>query len=124
MRDREIARVRPIAFPALERERLHFAEPKRRLDCIEADWQVSAAALGPCRFVPNEISLSTDRARRPGHDHAFGGVEMFLDVFAPVRAAADVLVPPDSEAFSFECFNERCYARAVFGLVRQEHIRR
>src|SRR5215208_560806 len=96
---RLIARVGAVAFPAFERDRLHLAKAERRVDRIETNRQVSAPPLRAGRFIADEIAFAADRAFAPGNDYALRGVEMFLNVLAPMRAASDMGVPPDAEAF-------------------------
>ena len=53
----------------------------------------------------------------PGDEHALGRVEMLFDVLVPISSAADLCVPPDCEALSFERLNERFQPRAILSLV-------
>src|SRR5215213_5566674 len=119
-----IARVRAVAFPALERDRLHLAKAERWLDRIEANRQVSAPSLRARRFIADEIAFAADRAFAPRDDYALRGVEMFLNVLAPMRAAPDVGVPPDAEAFRLQRLNERNKPCAILSFVRDKNIRR
>ena len=105
--DRAELRVVRVAFPAPQRERLHLAKAEWRIDEVEADRQIRSATLGSSCFVADEITAATDGPLGPGDDDAPGRVEMFLQVLAPVRSAADMGVPPDRESLSFQCGNER-----------------
>ena len=60
----------------------------------------------------------------PHDDHAFRSVEMFLNIFAPMGAAADMSVPPDGETFRFERGDQWAKSGAVLGLVRNKYVRR
>jgi hypothetical protein len=116
-------RVGPIALPVFKRQRLDLAETERRLNSVEADRDIRIAFLRSPRLVADEMSVMADRSLGPSDDHAFGSLEMLLDILVPVGAATDAGVPPDAEAFCFQCLDERDKARAILRLVRQEHVR-
>ena len=99
--------VRAIALPAFQRQRLDLAEAERRLDPVEADRDISIAPLRAPRLVAHEMAVMADRALAPRDDHAFGGLEMLLDILVPIGAAADMGVPPDAEAFGLERLDKR-----------------
>jgi hypothetical protein len=86
--------------------------------------KIGAALARAIGFVANEITFAACGAPTPGDDDAFGSVEMFLDIFAPVASAADMAVPPDTEAFRFKRRDERQETGSVFGLVREEYVGR
>src|SRR5262245_38930661 len=123
VRDRPEAMVRPAPFPALERQRLDLAEAERRFDTVEADRDVCVALLRAPRLIADVMPVMTDRALAPGDDHALGGVEVLLDILVPIGSAADVSVPPDSEALGFQGSDERRQPSAILGLVGHEHVR-
>jgi hypothetical protein len=115
--DDQEARIGPIAFPPPKRNGLNFPETKGWIDGIKPDRQVGAALSRTSSLVPNEIALCADRALGPNDDNAFGRIEMFLDIFAPMGAAADMSVPPDGETFFLKRGDQRAESRSVFGLV-------
>lgn len=104
--ERAEAMVGGVSVPTLQRDGLDFAEAKRRLGGVKADWQIDSTPLrAPCLFA-DEMTVMANRALAPGNDYAPGGVEMLLDVLVPVRSAADVGIPPDGEALGLQRLDE------------------
>lgn len=120
--ERGEAGVRTIAGPTTQRDGLDFSEAERRFHRIEADRNIYISSLRAARFVTNKIAVMADRPLGPDDDDAFGGVEMFLDVLAPVSAATDMRIPPHAEAFGFQGSNQRLDARSVLGLIGYEYV--
>ncbi len=78
--------------------------------------------LSPRRLVANKATAWPLRMLAPSDDDAFGGVELPLDLLAPVIARFDVLIPPDRQSVGFKGLKERFNALAVLRLVRQENV--
>ena len=97
-----IARVLQVSLPPLERDRLKLAESERWFDGVDADRNIGAPPQRPRSFVPHEPPVRSNRPFAPRYDDAMRPVEMALDLFAPVRAAADMRVPPHRAAIGFE----------------------
>src|SRR5690242_14077139 len=111
------ARVRSAPMPSLEGDRLDLTEPKRWFHRIEAYRHIRITPLRSPSLVPNEMPVMTDRALAPDNDHAFGSVEVLLNVLMPVGPAADAGVPPDREALRLQSIDQWLYPCAVLRLV-------
>src|SRR5215208_3269096 len=118
------AGIRSVPLPTLQRNGLDFTEPKWRLDWIETNGQIYPAFSRTRRFVAHKIALRADGAAAPYDDDAFCCVKMRLDVFAPMGAAANVSVPPDSEPFALERRHQGQKASPVLRLVRHKNVGR
>src|SRR4029453_14046853 len=97
--ERVKAGVRSIPLPTLQRNGLDFTEAEWRFDRIETNGQICSASSCTRRFVAHKIALRADRAAAPRNNDAFCCIEMRLDVLAPMSAATNVSVPPNSESF-------------------------
>ena len=100
--DGEETRVVAVTFPSFERNRLDLPKPERWIDRIQTNRQIGASLSGSVGFVANEVALDAHGTLAPHDDDAFRRVQMLLDVLAPMRASADVSVPPNGEAFRFK----------------------
>ncbi len=94
----DTAVVVAVALPADQRQRLGLAEAERRVDLVDPDRQIGAAAQRPRRFVADETAVRAGRALAPHDDDAGGLVEWRGDLVAPLVAAADMRIPPDRQA--------------------------
>ena len=79
-------------------------------------------ALRARRFIPNEITVLAHRSFAPHDDNAFGLFKLTLDRVSPFLAAADVHVPPNRQAVSLDCLNQRRNPLAILRLVRDEYV--
>src|SRR5437868_10087477 len=117
IRDRKEAGVRWVSLPPFERNGLNFAEAKRGIHRIEANRQIGAALPRTTGFIANEIAFWPCGAFAPNDYHAFRGIEVFLDIFAPVGAAADMGVPPDAETFRLKRRDQRPESCSILRFV-------
>src|SRR4029453_2424304 len=95
----------------------------RGASALETTGHVRPQRRPPPCLVPDKLAGVTDGALAPRYDHAFGDLEMLLDILVPVGPAADVDVPPDREAVGLQCLDQRPQPGSIFRLVRDEHIR-
>ena len=119
---RFVSRVRPVAVPRDQRQRLGFAEAQRQVDLVDEDGDIDVPLLCTGSLVLDERAFLADRTLAPGDNDAFGGVELFFDRMAPLGASADLLVPPDGIALTLQGIDERLHAALVFSLVRDENV--
>ena len=105
--DGEETRIISVPSPSFERNRLDLSKPKWWFDGIQPNRQVRAPLPSPVGFVANEVALGTYGTPAPHDDDTFRRIQMFLDVFAPMSASADVGVPPDGKAFRFKRRDQR-----------------
>src|SRR5215217_8408445 len=81
--DRAVTRVRAIAPPIVERDRLGLTKAERRFDFVDSYGKVSVAAKRARRLIADEMPFRADRALAPYNDHATGVFQVAGDGLAP-----------------------------------------
>ena len=103
--------------PTGERQRLRFAEAERQVNPVDRDGHVDLPLLGARRFIVDEGAFRPNRSLAPDDDHASCGIELGLDLVAPGRATADLLIPPDRKAVCLKRIDQRLHPPPILGLV-------
>ncbi|GAA4723844.1 hypothetical protein GCM10023325_21850 [Sphingomonas lutea] len=99
-----------------------LTKAERWADIVDCDREVVTGLLRRACFVTDEAAFRADGALAPDDNHHLGRVEMAFDLLPPVGAAADMLVPPDVEAFRLERFDQGDQPLAVLRLVGDEDV--
>lgn len=109
----------PASLPAPEIDRLELPEPERRRSGRERQRDEPTFVAARAGLVAHPRAF--DRRARPEHDDDVGTIQRLLDLLRILRAATDVLVPPDRVACFFERRSDHLRGAAIVTVVAQEY---